>query len=137
MQSPSGREVKFTQVLEKLNKWRHELVDQMRSPSTNQYTREEVLKLKIQLDQAIGSLQLCERYQILLNSKVIEIPLPRQGHLSEYHLMDDCGSTERDYWIEVEVKGKPVEPSPGSLIIDKSQAIPDRVFTQALNREDY
>jgi hypothetical protein len=119
MPNQSGREVKFTQVLEKLNNWRHELVDQMRNASTTQVSREEVLNLKAQLDQAIGSLQLCEKYQILLSSKVIEIPRPQYGYLTEYHLMDDCGAAERDYWIEVEVNGKPLEPSPGSLIIER------------------
>jgi hypothetical protein len=136
MATQSGREVKFTQVLDKLTKWRHELVDQMRNPSTNQYAREEVLKLKVQLDQAIGCLQLCERYQILLSSKVTEIPLPKHGHLSEYHLMEDCESAERDYWIEVEVNGKPVQPSSGSLIIEKSQVLPEPRFTHPAKSED-
>jgi hypothetical protein len=91
----------------------------MRNPSTTQYAREEILKLKSQLDQAIACLQLCERYQISLNSKVIEIPAPQDGHLSKYHLMDDCASTERDCWKEVEVNGKPLNVSPGTLIIHR------------------
>ncbi len=136
MPTQSGREVKFTEVLGKLNRWRHELVEQMRNPSTNQYAREEVLQLKVQLDQAIGCLQLCERYQILLSSKVTEIPLPKHGHLSEYHLMEDCESTDRDDWVEVEVNGKPVQPSSGALIVEKSQAFPNVVFVQAAKSED-
>ena len=98
-------------------KWRHELVDQMRNPSTTARTREELLQLKVQLDQAIASLQLCERYQILLGAKVIEIPSPRD-RFSEYHLMDDCGLTERDSWVEVTVDGKPIRISPASLIVE-------------------
>ncbi len=113
-----GRGIKFTQVLEKLKKWRHELVDQMRSPSTTQSAREEILQLKVQLDQAIACLQLCEKYQISLSSKVLEIPQPKHDHSSQYHLMDDCG-LEPKYWIEVEVDGKPIKPSPGFLIIEK------------------
>lgn len=135
MPNQSGREVRLTQVLEKLNKWRHELVEQMRSPSTTESQREEVLKLKVQLDQAIGCLQLCERYQILLTSKVIEIVRSQQGHSSEYHLMDDCASAERDSWIEVEVNGKPVELSPEFLIVEKTQALPHPRFTQSVTSD--
>jgi hypothetical protein len=58
MPMPSGREVKFTEVLENLTRWRQELVEQMRNPSTTQQAREEVLKLKSQVDQAIACLQL-------------------------------------------------------------------------------
>ena len=139
MPNQSGTEVRFTQVLEKLNKWRHELVEQMRSPSTTELHREEVLKLKVQLDQAVGCLQLCERYQILLTSKVTEIVRSPNGHSSEYHLMDDCASAELDSWIEVEVNGKPVEFSPEFLIVEKSQALPHPRFTQSVtskNSED-
>lgn len=136
MSNPSGREVKFTQVLEKLNKWRHELVEQMRSPSTTESHREEVLKLKVQLDQAIGCLQLCERYQILLSSKVIEIVRSQHGLSSKYHLMDDCASAERDYWVEVEVNGKPIELSPEFLIVEKSQTLPHPRFTQSVTSQD-
>lgn len=136
MPNQSGREVRLTQVLENLNNWRHELVEQMRSPSTTELQREEVLKLKVQLDQAIGCLQLCERYQILLTSKVIEIVRSQQGHSSEYHLMDDCASPERDVWIEVEVNGKPVELSPEFLIIEKSQTLPHPRFTQSVTSKD-
>lgn len=123
MPSQSGREIKFTEVLEKLTKWRQELVEQMRNPSTTQLAREETLQLKSQLDQAIACLQICERYQISLNSKVIEIPSPQQSHLSKYHLMDDCGSIEKEAWKEVEVKGKPLAVSPGSLIIHRDAGI--------------
>lgn len=119
MSSQQGREIKFTEVLEKLIKWRHELVDQMRNPSTTERTREEVLQLKVQLDQAIASLQLCERYQILLGAKVIEIPSSPRDPFSEYHLMDDCGLTERDSWVEVTVDGKPIRISPSSLIVEQ------------------
>ncbi len=119
MPSQSGREVKFTQVLERLRKWRQELVEQMRNPSTTQLAREETLKLKSQLDQAIACLQICERYQISLNSKVIEIPLPQHAYSSKLHLMDDLASTERDGWREVEVNGKPLAVLPGTLIIHK------------------
>jgi hypothetical protein len=136
MPNQSGTEVKFTQVLEKLNKWRHELVEQMRSPSITELHREEVLKLKVQLDQAIGCLQLCERYQILLTSKVIEIVRAQQDHSSEYHLMDDCASAERDSWIEVEVNGKPIELSPEFLIVEKSQTLPHPRFTQSVTSKD-
>lgn len=136
MSNQSGREVKFTQVLEKLNKWRHELVAQMRSPSTTESHREEVLKLKVQLDQAIGCLQLCERYQILLSSKVIEMVRSHHGHSSEYHLMDDCASAERDYWVEVEVNGKPIELPPEFLIVEKSQTLPHPRFTQSVTGQD-
>lgn len=115
----SGKEIKFTEVLEKLTKWRQELVEQMRNPSTTQLAREEILQLKSQLDQAIACLQLCERYQISLNSKVITIPPLQQGRLSKYHLMDDCASAEQEGWKEVEVNGKPLAVLPGTLLIHK------------------
>jgi hypothetical protein len=119
MSIQSGRDVKFTQVLEKLTKWRHELVEQMRNPSTTQRAREETLQLKSQLDQAIACLQMCERYQISLNAKVIEIPPPQNKRSSRYHLMDDCASTERDCWTEVEVNGKFLAVSPETLLIQR------------------
>lgn len=119
MSIQTGREVKFTEVLEKLTQWRQELVEKMRNPSTTQLAREETLKLKSQLDQAIACLQICERYQISLNSKVIEIPVSQQAHSSKFHLMDDLASTERESWREVEVNGKPLVVSPGTLIIQR------------------
>jgi hypothetical protein len=119
MSSQLGREIKFTEVLEQLMKWRHELVEQMRNPSTTERARQEILQLKVQLDQAIASLQLCEKYQIFLGAKVIEIPTPPSDRLSEYHLMDDCGLTERNSWVEVTVDGKPIRISPSSLIVEK------------------
>lgn len=119
MSIQSGRDVKFTQVLEKLTKWRHELVEQMRNPSTTQPAREETLQLKSQLDQAIACLQMCERYQISLNAKVIEIPPPQNSRLSQYHLMDDCGSIERDSWTEVEANGKFIAVLPKTLLIQR------------------
>lgn len=119
MSIQAGREVKFTQVLEKLTKWRHELVEQMRNPSTTQRVREETLQLKSQLDQAIACLQMCERYQISLNAKVIEIPPPQNRRSSKYYLMDDCGSTERDCWTEVQANGKSLAVSPETLLIQR------------------
>ncbi|MBD2128906.1 hypothetical protein NDI39_24235 [Microcoleus sp. ZQ-A2] len=119
MSIQAGREVKFTQVLEKLTKWRHELVEQMRNPSTTQRVREETLLLKSQLDHAIACLQRCERYQISLNAKVIEIPPPQNKRSSKYHLMDDCGSIERDGWTEVEINGKFLAVSPETLLIHR------------------
>lgn len=119
MSIQARREVKFTQVLEKLTKWRQELVEQMRNPSTTQRAREETLQLKSQLDQAIACLQMCERYQISLNAKVIEIPPPQNSPSSKYHLMDDGASTERDCWTEVEVNGKSLTISPETLLIQR------------------
>jgi hypothetical protein len=50
--------------------------------------------------------------------------------------MEDCESTDRDDWVEVEVNGKPVQPSSGALIVEKSQAFPNVVFVQAAKSED-
>ena len=120
MSIPLGREIKFTEVLEKLTQWRQELVEQMRNPSTTQQGREDVLKLKSQVDQAIACLQLCERYQISLNAKVTEVPTLQQEHLSAYHLIDSCFSTEPQNGKPVEVNSKPLVITPGDLIIRRS-----------------
>ncbi|WP_216596375.1 hypothetical protein [Allocoleopsis franciscana] len=95
----------------------------MRNPSTTQPAREETLQLKSQLDQAIACLQMCERYQISLNAKVIEIPPPNNSCLSQYHLMDDCGSIERDCWTEVEANGKFIAVLPKTLLIQRDAGV--------------
>lgn len=108
--------VKFDDVIAKLRRWRESLLGQLPDPAT----RDEVLKLKRQLDEAIGCLELCERHQIRPDACVIALPEPETlSPSTEFRLVEDHESDRREDWTEVTLDGVPVRPLPGSLILER------------------
>ena len=108
--------VKFNEVTGMLRTWRESLTDRLQDPAT----RDEALRLKRQLDDAIGCLELCEQHQIRPDVSVIALPEPRtMSPSSEFRVVEDQESDRRDDWIEVTLDDVPVRPLPGSLIIER------------------
>ncbi len=108
--------VKFDVVVGMMRQWRESLLDRLRDPAT----REEALRLKLQLDDAIDCLELCERHQIRPDASVVVVPEPQtRSPSSELRLVEDHECDSREVWTEVMLDGLPVRPLPGSLIIER------------------
>jgi hypothetical protein len=109
------RAIQFGEVVERLHQWRNTVLEQM-ADSTS---KSEAVRLKLQLDDAIDCLRLCERYQIRPNATVVRLPEPQTiTPSSEYRLVEDRETDRREHWIEVMIDGIPVRPAPGSLLIE-------------------
>jgi hypothetical protein len=109
------RAVQFDEIVERLRQWRDTVVEQMKEPASNS----GAVRLKIQLDDAIECLRLCERYQIGPKARVVRLPEPRTNTpSSEYRVMEDQETDRREHWIEVVIDGVPIRPAPGSLLIE-------------------
>ncbi len=107
--------VKFEDVAGMLRQWRESLLDRLRDPAT----RDEAVRLKHQLDDAIGCLDLCERHQIRPEARVVAVPEPQtRSPSSEFRLVEDHESDCREVWTEAMLDGEPIRPLPGSLIIE-------------------
>jgi hypothetical protein len=108
--------VGFDKVISHLRDWRQSALQRLRDPTT----KDEALALKLQLDGAIGCLELCMRHRISPGSRVIVLPeADTRSPSAEFRLVEDHESDRREVWTEVMVDGAPVRPSPGSLIISQ------------------
>jgi len=109
------RTVQFDEIVKRLHQWRNTVLEQMRDPAS----KSESARLKLQLDDAIDCLGLCERYQIGPNARVVRLPEPRTNTpSSEYRVVEDQETDQREHWIEVVIDGAPISPAPGSLLIE-------------------
>ncbi len=112
--SSQEQEFEFEQIISKLRAWRDEVIVQLRSSET----REEALKLKLQLDAAIGALEFCQRFDVRTNSRVTVLPDTKtQTPSSVYRVLEDHETEERAYWVELEINGEPFHLYPGDMII--------------------
>lgn len=112
------RENRFDEIIERLREWKETLSELLKEPASGT----EGWTLKLQIEDAIACLRLCETHRIHPRSKVIKLPDPRTMSPScEYRLMEDQESDRRTDWIEVLMEGEPIRPTPGSLLIE-----PDR-----------
>jgi len=76
--------------------------------------------MKRELDRAIECLEFCQKYDIRTNSSVIVIPNPvTMTPSSEFRLIEDNETDDRQQWLEVSVNGEFIRPFPGSLIIER------------------
>jgi len=109
------RAIQFGEVVERLGQWRDTVLEQMGDPAP----KSEALRLKLQLDDAIDCLRLCERYQIRPNATVVRLPEPQtKTPFSEYRVMEDQETDRREHWIEIMINGVPLRPAPGSLVVE-------------------
>jgi hypothetical protein len=110
------RELRFDEVIASLRRWQESLAERLRDSAT----RDGAVQLKRQLDDAIECLELCERYQVRPNAKVIVLPeTETRSPSSEFRLIEDHESDRSEHWTEVMLNGARVRPSPGSLIIER------------------
>jgi hypothetical protein len=109
------RAIQFDGVLERLRQWRDNLVEQMGDPAP----RSEDLRLKLQLDDAIACLRLCEKHQIRPDAMLVRLPEPQtRTPSSEYRVVEDQETDGREHWIEVMINGVPLRPAPGSVVVE-------------------
>jgi hypothetical protein len=107
--------IQFDAVLERLERWRESVVEQLSDPASHA----EALRVKLQIDDAIGCLALCERHQIRSDARVIQLPEPRNmTPSSEFRIIEDQESDQREYWIEAMIDGAPIRPVPGTLLLE-------------------
>lgn len=106
--------LQFDLVIAQLEQWRDDAKDELRAP----ITRENALELKRQLDVAVECLEFCQRYQIRPTAHVTVLP-PTQTRTpsSEYRVMEDHESENREDWTEVEVDGRQFRPGEGDIIL--------------------
>lgn len=105
----------FSTVLARLRSWRSEVVQELGNPEKQQ----EGVRLKHQLDRAIGCLELCRGFDVRPDSKVVVIPAPETlTPSSEFRLIEDHETDNREQWTEVRADGAFIRPLPGSLIIE-------------------
>jgi hypothetical protein len=108
--------VKFDEITGILRQLRLSVLHGLRDPAT----RDEALRLKLQLDDAIGCLELCERYHIRPDARVLAVPKPQTSSpSSEFRLVEDHESDRREVWTEVMFDGESIRPLPGSLLIER------------------
>jgi hypothetical protein len=105
----------FKSVLPKLRLWRSEVIQSF----ADQGKQHEGVQLKVELDQAISCLELCQEHDILPSSRLLVIPDPStMTPSSEYRLVEDNETEDREKWIEAKVNGQFIRPLPGSLIVE-------------------
>jgi hypothetical protein len=91
-------------------------VDLNNTPRTDQQTISRLVGEMNELDLACQQLELCERWGILPRSIIRALPTTRcEG--SEYRVMDDCETDDREHWSEAEFDGRKLRLGGGALII--------------------
>lgn len=84
----------------------------------------EFLKTKLELDRAISCLEFCMEHNLFIDKKekysAFELPLPvGTGYFSDYRIVDDCETEDKEFWRELKFDGKKVFLSPGDIIIKR------------------
>jgi len=106
--------IHFSEVQEQLGQWRNTVLAQLKDPAS----RPDALRLKIEIEQAMACLGFCERHQIQPNARAVHLPEPKtQSPSSEYRIVEDQETDQREHWIEVSLEGTPLRPSPGTLLV--------------------
>lgn len=83
--------------------------------------RQRTLQEKVELHRAIGCLRLCAEYRIEATDRVITLPEKTTATpTSEYRVLEDHESDDRQRWTEVAIEGAPVRPVPGALIVERA-----------------
>lgn len=104
---------RFATVLSTLNILRSQALSRLSNGDNT------ALAVKLQLDDAIRSLQFCQQHQITASAKVIKLPSTRTATpSSEYRIIEDHETEQRQYWTELSLNDQPVRPSPGTLLLD-------------------
>ena len=79
---------------------------------------EELLNKKLQFSMAVEWLKKGMRFQIHPKSKVKVLPEQKtMTPSSEYRIIEDHESDNKEYWTEVRPNGEELRPSPGDFVI--------------------
>ncbi len=102
-------------AIEKLKVWIEEL--DARSEFSSIEEKAEHTGLINQIDTAIKSIKLCDKWGIYPMSIIKELP---ETNVTEYRIVDDGESGDKRYWEEVIFdNGKPIYLQGGDLVIKK------------------
>jgi len=101
-------------VIEKLNNW----LNEVRAQLTESPKNIELHELASQIDLAIQNIQLCEKYGILPKSIIKQLPAQLcKSQSSDYRILEDLESENREQWIEVSINSEPIRLNDGDLVI--------------------
>lgn len=102
-------------VIEKLKSWKIEIMHQLQKEKTN-----DLITNINEIDKSIYFLELLSKFNISPNeiNTFIELPVSKTGY-SEYRIMNDCESENRNFWLELMHNGKPIRCFGKDLIMLK------------------
>jgi hypothetical protein len=104
---------RFSEVIQKLEVLRSQAIEELRQGN------DSCLHVKLQLDDAIGCLRFCEIHTITASAKVMQLPETRtRTPSSEYRILEDHETEDRNVWTELKIGTGLVRPSAGTLLID-------------------
>ncbi len=111
----------FENVLPKLHVWLTSVIDSL---SHGDRQREQV-ELKIEIERAIKCLEFCQQYDLHTAVRVVVMPdASTMSASSEFRIVEDIESDDKQHWLEVIINGELIRPLPGSLIIEKGASRP-------------
>ncbi|MEZ0230225.1 MAG: hypothetical protein ACAI25_16505 [Planctomycetota bacterium] len=109
-------ETSYTRVRERLAEWRSEVIEQLRGAGGDG----ALLTLKLEIEAALRCLDLCERAGITGTERVHTLPsLEGRGGYSEYRVLDDAETEDREHWTEPEIEGEKRRLTPGDVLIER------------------
>ena len=108
-----------SEIINRLKEWRTTIIDDLKK--TKIKDQSQILKLKIELDNALACLELCYKFDIQPQNiqAVIELPLPSSGDFSEYRIMDDAESENQEFWKELIINNKKIFLYKGDFILKR------------------
>jgi hypothetical protein len=109
----SGAREPLEAVIQHLESWRDDVIRELRDGAP-----EDRVRLKVAIEQATNLLRFAEEWKITPACRVYELPWHGSGY-TDYRIICDHESDNRDYWTEVERDGEKVWLSPGDLIIER------------------
>ena len=113
MNRSAEQKSRFPEVLQELQLLRSQVIEDLKQGDDSR------LQVKLQLDDAIQCLRFCETHAITASAKVIQLPETRtRTPSSEYRILEDHETEDRDVWTELKIGPVEVRPSPGTLLID-------------------
>ncbi len=79
---------------------------------------EALVERKNSLVKSLRLLRQLATHEIDPKAAIYSLPLPRySGHFSEFRIMDDNETEDREQWTELEIEGAPLKASVGDLVI--------------------
>ncbi len=91
---------------------------QLSSPELSQAQRQQLIAFKNQIRTALQSIQICQQWQITPRARIHRLP-PQKTRTpsSEYRLMEDCETEQREYWQEAQFDGETLRFSEFDLLV--------------------
>lgn len=81
-----------------------------------------MIKRKDSLKKSMRLLHKLANFEVNPKAVIHELPLPEcRGHFSEFRVIDDHETEDKEYWTEVVVDGSPIRAIVGDLLILNSE----------------